>query len=247
MNTDEILERIEKSWHDAVQADGGIVALLQKIRSGNGTYNEAQQLAIKTGNILASQFQKYLPEALIDGRLYLETAERLITRPILRNSRLLQDNVKLVQESMNRKAGLGLGAVVPDVNMDQVNGIVQGAAQAAQFSDIQEVFFDQVTNCLQGLVDDSVRENADFHYKAGLNPTIRRTPHGRCCPWCADIAGTYDYADVRDKGNDIYRRHRNCNCTVEYNPADGSGRFQNVHSKRWRDQTERAIRRVGKR
>ena len=82
-------------------------------------------------------------------------------------------------------------------------------------------------------MDDCVRENADFQYKAGLSPKIERRTVGKCCEWCSKLAGTYEYDDVKDRGNDVFRRHKNCHCIVSYNPGDGSKRRQNVHTGRW--------------
>lgn len=84
-------------------------------------------------------------------------------------------------------------------------------------------------------MDDFVRENADFQYKAGLSPTIERKTTGKCCAWCSNLAGSYPYEDVKDKGNDVFRRHKNCHCQILYNPRDGSKRRQNVHTRQWTD------------
>ena len=41
---------------------------------------------------------------------------------------------------------------------------------------------------------------------------------GDCCDWCRKVAGVYHSTDIPD---DVYRRHRFCRCTVEYDPGDG--------------------------
>ncbi|MBO4861480.1 MAG: hypothetical protein J5535_01100, partial [Firmicutes bacterium] len=82
--------------------------------------------------------------------------------------------------------------------------------------------------------------NADFHYKTGLSPKIVRTAEAKCCDWCASLEGEYDYP-LED--TEVYRRHDNCRCIVEYKPGDG--RKQDVHTKQWEnderdDRVERA-------
>ena len=233
MNTDEILKLIEDGWNKQIHESRKVAALQKKIADGLATYDDAQQLAMETGKILADMFRQYLPEALEDGKLYIETANRLITRPLLKNCGYMQGHMYTIQEALNQKAGIGLKPVIPDANLDQVDGIIRGITGSDPFEQVQAEFLDQVVNFMQGLVDDTARENADFHWKSGLNPVIRRTALGKCCPWCAAMAGTYNYADVSDSGNDVFRRHRNCHCTVEYDPSDGSRRRQNVYSKRW--------------
>ena len=67
---------------------------------------------------------------------------------------------------------------------------------------------------------------------SGLAPKIKRTSTGHCCEWCEKLVGTYNYEDVRDTGNDVFRRHRHCRCTVEFIT---NGKRQNVHTKKWMD------------
>ncbi|PKK40389.1 hypothetical protein ABB02_00375 [Clostridiaceae bacterium JG1575] len=66
-----------------------------------------------------------------------------------------------------------------------------------------------------------------------MHPKIIRKEVGNCCEWCKAVAGTQDYAAVKETGNDVFRRHRFCKCTVEYDPGDG--KRQNVHTKKWID------------
>lgn len=74
-----------------------------------------------------------------------------------------------------------------------------------------------------------VRKNAEFHFKVGLTPKIIRKETGKCCKWCKNLVGTYRYLDVP---KDVYKRHQNCNCVVEYIPKKGIR--QDVHTKRWK-------------
>ena len=83
-------------------------------------------------------------------------------------------------------------------------------------------------NFTQSIVDDTIQKNVVFQYKAGLSPKITRRTAGKCCKWCQELEGSYKYPSVP---HDIYRRHSNCRCTVEYYPQDG--RRQNVHTRKW--------------
>ena len=86
-----------------------------------------------------------------------------------------------------------------------------------------------IENLLQGIVTNSIKENAEFQYKSGMQPKIVRRTDGNCCEWCSRMAGEYTYPDCPP---DVYRRHNNCNCTVEYYPGDG--RTQVIWSKEQR-------------
>lgn len=87
-----------------------------------------------------------------------------------------------------------------------------------------------LVNFAQTIVDDAVRANADFQYKAGLSPKIIRTSTGKCCKWCDNLAGVYEYEEVSDTGNNVFRRHKHCKCLVEYDGNDG--KRTNVHTKK---------------
>ena len=154
------------------------------------------------------------------------------------NYRLIADQAEKLQQALNEAAGIGINAIVPDANKDQIDGIIHGISSAQSYEHYQESFLDQIENFGEGVVDDFVRENADFQYHAGLSPTIERKTDGKCCPWCSALAGTYPYEDVRNAGNDVFRRHRNCHCQVLFNPGDGSKRRQNVHSRQWTDESQ---------
>lgn len=88
-------------------------------------------------------------------------------------------------------------------------------------------------NLLKDIVTDSIEKNSKFQYDSGMKPKVVRRSSGNCCEWCDKIAGTYYYPDVP---RDVYRRHNNCNCTVEYYPGDG--KKQNVWSEKWSEDKE---------
>lgn len=91
-------------------------------------------------------------------------------------------------------------------------------------------FETNMVNYSMSVVDNSVKANAEYQFKAGMVPKIKRIMHGfKPCKWCQALAGTYEYPDVPD---DVYRRHQNCYCTVTYTPA-GTKASQNVRSKKW--------------
>lgn len=131
---------------------------------------------------------------------------------------------------INQSAGVGIKAVKPELNADRVEGIVNIVSGKANFDDIKYMLIDPVINFSQCIVDDTVQANAKQHYKAGLNPKIKRTTTGKCCKWCSDVAGTLDYEEAK-KTKDIFRRHKGCRCLVEYLPGDG--RRQDIHTKAW--------------
>lgn len=113
---------------------------------------------------------------------------------------------------------------------DRTQGILNRASEAEKFSGVRWILGDGVlTNYMQSFVDETMKRNAIFQSNAGVSPKIVRRSPGWCCEWCAKLEGTYMYPD--DVPDDVYRRHDNCNCIVEFYPADG--KKQDVWTKEW--------------
>lgn len=90
-----------------------------------------------------------------------------------------------------------------------------------------------IDNYCQAIVDEEVRANAENSYKSGLKAKIIRTTDGHCCKWCNERAGIFEYPTV---DNEVYRRHKNCGCTVDY--VNERGKWQYVHTKRFLNNDE---------
>lgn len=150
------------------------------------------------------------------------------------NYDLITEVTKQVQQSLNEASGIGMKTITPELNQDRIDGIINRVSDADDFDSISWLLNEAIVNFSQSIVDDSIRENAEFQSKAGLQPVIIRKTSGSCCAWCAALAGRYRYPD--EVPHDVYRRHQRCRCTVDYDL--GSGKIQNVHSKQWRNSAE---------
>ncbi len=235
MDIESTLKKILEQYVREYKTNERIKAINRKIEKGIFRYSEAETLAMESGNILNKAFAKYLPEALTNGKLYRETAEIVLKNPMLQSSRDVRYTTARIQRGINEAAGIGMNPIEPEINMDQINGIITGICNAESFDAGKEVLFDQVENFLEGTVDDYVHANADFQYQAGLDPIVIRTAAGKCCKWCSNLAGTYKYEAVRDNGNDVWRRHRNCHCTIEDDPGKKGGKREHVSGPRSTD------------
>lgn len=238
----ELYERLLNDFDRSIADDPEITELLEKIKAGKATYAEANEFAIRVGELLAKDFGENITmEMLPDGKMYYNIANRTV-RPMLEQGHgLIADICETVQGNMNQKAGLGIKPIRPTRNDDRIHSIVNGVTSKEKYSDAARILDAPVINCMQSVVDDSIKANVDFQGKAGLYPRIKREAVGGCCQWCLDQAGTYRYPDVP---KDVYRRHDNCRCTVDYDPASGlmRGKTQNVHTKKWETPEEREAR-----
>ena len=224
MDIEKLLNSILRKYAKGMADSKTIAAIARKVAEGSAVYTDAQRYAIEAGRLLTDALREYLPQALTDGRLYRAFADVLVKTPAQRTGQDIAQIAEAIQNALNDSAGIGIRASVPELNADQLTGIITGIVNADSYEGNIEEFMDQLQNLFEGYVDDFVRENADFQYEAGLSPTIQRIADAKCCEWCSRLAGTYDYSDVYDKGNDVWRRHNNCHCQIIYNPGGSKRR-----------------------
>lgn len=215
----ELLEKLRRAFSEKFNKNKKIDKILSTIREGEPTYSEVNDLSIEVGDILAEVFQENLSaDILPDGRMYYNIAKRTVEPMMINNYNIVSDNAVMVQEILNKQAGMRIKAQVPDLNQSRIDGIINRLDEAEFFDDIKWILDEPVKNFTQAVADDAVKKNTEFHEGLGLVPSVTRIVKGDCCDWCREVAGTYHYPDIPD---DVYRRHRYCRCTVEYDPGDG--------------------------
>ena len=241
MTVDELIKQFQKQYSRAVYDDLVTSAANVKINKGSGSYADLLSLASKSGKKSGDILAGLLRGQYGDGDIP-ETEAKAILRTCLKdNYDFISERGELVQNAINKKMGVGLKALRPEYNVDRAEGIgTELATRGAESGYLDTTFKQHVENAVLSISDDFVKENADAHYNAGLEPKIIRIATGRCCDWCAALEGTYSYEDVRETGNDVFKRHNNCRCIVEYDPGLGTNARQNVHTKKWRNDQDAA-------
>lgn len=231
-----LLKKIKSEFEGARLDNEVLKDLLSKLQHSKASYLDANQYAIEIGEILSKALGASLTnETLPDGKMYYNIAQRVLEDVLGRNYELVSDYTEQVQKNLNSEAKIGLAAQVPELNQDRIDGLVNRLASEESFDDVKWLLVDPIIIFSQSIVDDSIRKNAEFHHKVGLSPKIVRRVVGHPCKWCKSLEGSYNYPEVP---KDIYRRHGNCRCTVDYHP--GNGKKQNVHTKRWSESQKSA-------
>ena len=232
----QLLESIRREFSERIAVNPKIRALYKRIQEGNATYADAEDYAYLVGQVLSQAFGNHLSSAVLpDGRMYYNIADRVL-RPLLEEDHgIISNAAAMVQTALNKKAGIGLKAQTVAVNTGRIDGIVGKVSNAENFDDVAWILDEPVESFSLNVVDEILKANIIFQGRSGLQPKIFRKAERKCCKWCSQLAGKYTYPDVPD---DVYRRHNNCRCTVEYDPGDG--RRQNVHTKKWTTQEESA-------
>lgn len=229
-----LLQKIQNDFHKRYEKDSEVKALLDKLKSKTAKHTEAYTYAGKVGSILSDAYANNLSSAVLpEGKMWYNIGKRVIAPTLEENYKYISDYVSEVQAELNQAAGIGIKPIVPPENKDRAKGIIDRLSSEDDFDKVAWILKEPVKTIARSIVDDSIKANVEFHGKAGMQPKIIRKSSGKCCKWCNEVAGVYRYPDVPD---DIYRRHKNCDCVVEYNP--GNGKRQNVHTKQWRTQEE---------
>ena len=76
-----------------------------------------------------------------------------------------------------------------------------------------------VSNISQSFYDSFVERNTVLRARAGIKCYIIRRQVNECCKWCANLAGVYE---IGREPADVYKRHRNCKCTITFKSEKGS-------------------------
>ena len=228
----ELLKKVQEDYRKRCENDKELARIEALAENGKANGKDTDAYAVRAGELLAAALHDNVSgDVLPDGKMYFNIANRVLPPVLKDNYELVAGMSTRIQQVLNDNAGLHMKALRPDLNEDRVKGLVNLAASANQYEDKRKELEADVVNFSQRISADGFHKNAEFQYTSGFNPKIRREAEAGCCKWCQALEGTYDYADVRDTGNDVWRRHRDCKCIVEYDPGDG--RRQNAHTKTW--------------
>ena len=229
----ELLKLVCDEFEKSYAANGIVKQVQKKLEDKSATYADAYEYAYEVGCMLSDALTKHVTNELLpNGTMYYNIAQRLLQKTLGTNYELVSELAAGVQKVLNRKAGLTLAALKPDIDQDKVDGLIERLSKG-DFENDKFVMGSPIANFTQSVVDDTIAKNVEFHASAGLHPKIVRRYAGNGCKWCANLAGTYDYPVKQE----IYRRHDNCRCIVEYFPEDGRG-VQNAHTKGWRNESK---------
>lgn len=204
-------QTVSMVYNDRFYSDPLIRSLYRRVADGKATYAEVQTFAQRASVICSEVLMDYAPEAD-----FAEWARELVTPSLTQMHGLIDDVAQQVQTHLNRVAELGIKAQSVPVDAERIGGIASALEAAEDTAQAESLLRRTSENYARHVGDETVRRNAAFQSRAGLKPTIRRTSAAKCCAWCAEVAGTYDYADVSQQGDNVWRRHLDCRCLITY-------------------------------
>lgn len=237
--TPKLLNAIKNTYEKEISSNSLIKEITSKIKKGNADYEDMLKYSKELGACLSKAFQENISdEVLPDSKMYYNIAKSLVEPMCKENYKTIASHCAAVQTSLNQKARIGIKGIKPTYKEEKTEGIINYISNASKYSEREKSFLQSLSTNAKSIVDDSVKENADFHFKSGLSPKIIRRTSGKTCKWCQNLAGVYDYANVSTTGSNVFRRHANCDCVVVYDPSDGSKKVQDVWSKKWNNHSK---------
>ena len=229
----EMLARIRQQVDARLEKDKTIKHLKKLFEEGKGTYKEANEFAIRVGEILADAYRMNVSEAeLPNGRMWYNIADRVLTPTLQKNYQLIAEACEQAQKNINQEIRVGLRVIKPAENKSRIQNLVQKISDYEAFSEAEWMLQEPVINIAQSVVDDAIKANMEFQGSSGIQATIHRTVVGGCCEWCAKIAGKYTYPKMP---KEVFQRHEYCRCMIEYTPSR-TGRTERLRGtgKSWK-------------
>lgn len=231
MTNDEIYRTINKLFGRYTATSTTRKQIDELIASGKITQTDIFRYAQSVGTDLSTAFVKTLTaENMGSEFIFRELAETIID-PMFRSAHgKINDKAIEMQKVIDAAENIGINPVAGEYSADRALGLVEalcadGISPEKQIELMKEPV---ITNCLK-YFDEFIYANADVRSDMGFSAKIIRTPARACCKWCQNLAGVYDYEDVKNTGNDVFRRHQNCPCTVTFKTDRIA---QNVWNKR---------------
>src|SRR5690606_32457970 len=182
----ELLEKIQKSFDTDIRKNEQLQKIQEMVANGTATYEQAYQYAQVVGETLAQAFEMHISsETLPDGHMYYNIANRILKPTLNRNYIIVAAVSVEIQEILNRKAGLGLRGIRPQINQMRIDSIIEKIVSEEVFDDVAWMLAEPIVNFTRSVVDDTIETNADFQYQVGLYPRIIRIAKGsEVCEWC---------------------------------------------------------------
>lgn len=237
-----LYQKASQIFDGLVESDRKLKRLRARLRDGT-SYFEANDYAVRLGELLSKALNQST-----DGLAFIseEVAQELLEPLLTQDHNLIGVAIEQIQRNMNDMNGVGLSPMIPEVDMNRIEGLVKKVA-SGDLEQTRWVLGEPIINYSMSVVDDGVHANARATSKIGLTAKIvrkaekagtfknrRGVRYTVPCKWCRDLEGTYDYADVSDRGNDVYRKHEGCRCQVTY--VNGTRRVDTWTHAEWTEE-----------
>ena len=229
MDLNAAAAKIQKEYTKEIRKSDEISAIYKKVKSGTASMEDATEFASmsgkKLGEVSKAQLLKLFPEKVPSFDELME----ILPPTFKKNYSNVAELYKRIQKQLNRNEGIDLGAIASEYPASRVEGLIRLISEMQDIAEEFDGIIGKIENASMSTVDDSTRENVDYSSRLGYKTTVIREFHPEEtdqsahhekgyweCPWCKGVAGVYDYEEVKDSGNDVWRRHDGCHCVITY-------------------------------
>lgn len=180
----------------------------------DGKLNSITLYTEQVGKALSRAFMDEITvDALPDGTLYYNIAEKVIIPPIKEAHEMVSEVADEIQSFQNKRGGLGLKPIRPPIEMERVDGLIDILTQGPFFEENIGYLNEPVRNLVNHFGDYHIEKNAEFMGTSGVDLVITRTTEATACEWCQERAGTY-YSYEEAAFNEAFSRHEGCRCEL---------------------------------
>jgi hypothetical protein len=238
MEQEERLAALKAEFARQQQSDKKAAALLDKINAGKSTFSDATQYSLRLGALLGRAFKAVLASEEDKACLLDPDAASALVRPLLAQSASLAGNAaEQAIRTQNQAVGIGLNAQTADPQRvsDRIDGIVTSVSMQPDADSALDALERESVSFTASAADEALEASGNFLASVGRSAKIVRVASANACAWCLEREGTYEYPGVP---KDIFQRHANCTCTLEYIPSE-RGDKQNAKVKKQAQETQR--------
>lgn len=237
----KIVEKIAKDFRVNTQVSSKIRTLRKKMFNGVATYKDANTYAIETAKALGKALRSNLGTDALSAAEYKEIVGEVIPDSLRSIHNTISEYTKAVQQGINENAKIGLKAVVPDINAENVAAITRKAASVSAYSEVAGTIDQETMNFAQTVGTKMMKENAKFQEDVGLYVYIERiyddvglradTKYAEPCDWCLEREGYWSYGDAYANG--AFERHPGCSCTIIFHTGKGASVQTDWKHNKW--------------
>lgn len=241
-----LLEKIEKAFTDATEADVRLQRITNRIRDGTAVMEDIHALSVILGETLSGVLlELFTPDAMPGGVYYWNIVERVLGGMLGQNYELVNAAAERIQRIVDEAAGIGLNPVKAAFPKNRARGLYEKIVQSPTNPALW--LGEPVVNIIESFSDDFMDANAKASAAAGLEARIirklgafevrrsKKREYEIPCDWCQSLAGEYIYGE---HPAEIWQRHEFCRCSVTYRRGKI---MQDVYSKRWYTDTGQAL------
>lgn len=228
---DEISARILNELESAITKNTAERRSLTRIRvaaeKGTASFRDANEYARLYGKAARGAISGIDGAVLPNGQMQYNIASETIGKVSGDMTSDVLDVARMATKAANSAAGIGMNPVTPNM-ADNVQRLVEKASSKL-WDDVKNEVATAAETLSKKCVDETVRANARTQLASGLDPRIERTASSGACQWCAERSGSYRYEAIRGN-SDIFGRHANCDCVIEFVPGKKTGEARQLVS-----------------